>query len=350
MGIKQQRTAGALGSSTGFTLVELLVVVAIIGILVALLLPAIQAAREAARRSQCQNHMKQISLATLNFENTRKYLPPSKWFAQRRVAGSTAPQVVSHSTLAYVLPYVEETALSSQYSLEFNWDETTRGPNQSQSNHELNQTLVPVFRCPTAPQERATGTGATSLANTGAIDYRVCDAFALGTKSDGTKVALQEFLDSTPPKVQRRPNSKGGYHSVLWNQSSLADPTNSKYARLKDTTDGLSQTMMWFETGGAPLKYILGVLQSSGIAGNSSETQGGRSWADGDNWYVIHDHCGDSFFNCNNNEEIYSFHSGGAFFGFGDGAVHFISADISPDVFVSLFTRDSSDVITDNQF
>ena len=69
----------------GFTLVELLVVIAIIGILVALLLPAVQAAREAARRAQCQNHMKNIALAVLNFESAKKHLPKG-FVSQPRLA------------------------------------------------------------------------------------------------------------------------------------------------------------------------------------------------------------------------------------------------------------------------
>src|SRR3954452_23921789 len=104
--------------SRAFTLVELLVVIAIIGILVALLLPAIQAAREAARRSQCINKMKQLSLAVLNYESARKVLPygntPNFTGAWKTglctgVAGpGTATNGLAHYTVfAYILPYIE---------------------------------------------------------------------------------------------------------------------------------------------------------------------------------------------------------------------------------------------------
>jgi hypothetical protein len=108
---------------------------------------------------------------------------------------------------------------------------------------------------------------------------------------------------------------------------------------------------MWTEVGGAPVYYRDGVLVSSGRPNSSltGETQGGDSWANFDNFYHIGHppHCG-AFFSCHNNEEIYSFHSGGAMFGFGDGTVRFIQDSIDPDVFLSIFTRDSEDVVNDS--
>ncbi|HVT30678.1 MAG TPA: DUF1559 domain-containing protein, partial [Lacipirellulaceae bacterium] len=90
----------------GFTLVELLVVIAIIGILVALLLPAIQAAREAARRAQCQNHLKQIALAVLNYESAKKKFPPG--FV------SQPSQFESWGWPIFILPSLEEQSLYDQ--------------------------------------------------------------------------------------------------------------------------------------------------------------------------------------------------------------------------------------------
>src|SRR3954471_1532815 len=102
-----------------FTLVELLVVIAIIGILVALLLPAIQAAREAARRTTCQNHMKQLGLATLNYEVSRKQLPPSK--SSVFIVGPTGATQVQHSTIQYILSYMEETAIAEKWDFKKSW-------------------------------------------------------------------------------------------------------------------------------------------------------------------------------------------------------------------------------------
>jgi prepilin-type N-terminal cleavage/methylation domain-containing protein/prepilin-type processing-associated H-X9-DG protein len=104
----------------GFTLVELLVVIAIIGILVALLLPAIQAAREAARRSSCQNNVKQIALAFHNYESAHQALPPAMLYD-----GSGEPQ--KWSPMARVLPYLEEANFESQINYESKYEEVTFG-------------------------------------------------------------------------------------------------------------------------------------------------------------------------------------------------------------------------------
>src|SRR5437016_5002372 len=89
-----------------FTLVELLVVIAIIGVLVALLLPAVQTAREASRRSQCANNIKQIGLGVANYESTYRAMPPGNYHS------------VFGSWLVWILPYVEQQALRDRYSNE----------------------------------------------------------------------------------------------------------------------------------------------------------------------------------------------------------------------------------------
>lgn len=134
------------GSRAGFTLVELLVVIAIIGILVALLLPAVQAAREAARRSQCVNNVKQIGLAMQNYHDTNRQLPPGSisccWGTWQMA----------------VLPFVEEQILGDAYQFlpkdavlfdnDYRYDSLDLSANPPIRNLEVVQTRMPAFTCP----------------------------------------------------------------------------------------------------------------------------------------------------------------------------------------------------------
>src|SRR6186997_2060270 len=99
----------------GFTLIELLVVIAVISVLIALLLPAVQQAREAARRSQCKNNLKQIGLAVHNFENSYRHLPVS----------NRPPSVGSKrlSGITRILPYLDQTSVYNIYNQNLQWSD-----------------------------------------------------------------------------------------------------------------------------------------------------------------------------------------------------------------------------------
>lgn len=123
-----------------FTLIELLVVISIIGVLVALLLPAVQAAREAARAISCRNNLKQLGLALLNYESTHRRFPPGR--------GSPLPR--AFSTFAYLLPQLEQGPLHSkidfgQAPVEFSVGATLY---DGSPNRPVASVALPVLNCP----------------------------------------------------------------------------------------------------------------------------------------------------------------------------------------------------------
>ncbi len=152
----------------GFTLVELLVVIAIIGILVALLLPAIQAAREAARRTQCSNHLKQIGLALQNYHDTYQILPPSYV--------NNGPDIKWGWGLL-ILPFMENQALFDNID-PIRWGGGGGNAVHRADQNEFLEEKIDSYRCPSDPMSRDTNPYFTGTGPAGASNYVISEGVA----------------------------------------------------------------------------------------------------------------------------------------------------------------------------
>jgi len=128
-----------LNQSKGFTLVELLVVIAIIGVLVSMMLPGVQAAREAARKTDCANRVRQLALATHMHHNTHRYFPPARYESRPDADASAQCGLETPTWLARVMPFIEQVELSSRWDFSKPWHE----------HEESVRNVVPdIFLCP----------------------------------------------------------------------------------------------------------------------------------------------------------------------------------------------------------
>jgi len=164
---------GSRSIRAGFTLVELLVVIAIIGVMVGLLLPAVQSAREAARRMQCQNNMKQLGLALHNHESTYKKFPSAGEgysMCLSAAGGAGSKQILDSNSLLDLLPYIEQQNLFDRFNRKEaralvpnamrNSNGALVGDPMTNGNAVLCGEIVPTFICPsdnTGPKDRLTG-------------------------------------------------------------------------------------------------------------------------------------------------------------------------------------------------
>ncbi len=219
----------------GFTLVELLVVIAIIGTLIALLLPAVQSAREAARRMQCSNNLKQMGLAVHNYHTAHGCFPPGGITEGE----STSSQKTRINWAIALLPYMEQQTLYDRYDHSaYNQD-----PGKSNGNELVRQALVATYVCPSEPhggdlQVPGTGPGGDPARGGAGLEYRTgsykCVA---GAVTDDMPLREQGWWDmyfaSWPlPDYHRR----GVMH-----MTGVLDWTCE---RIRDVTDGTSNTLM----------------------------------------------------------------------------------------------------------
>jgi prepilin-type N-terminal cleavage/methylation domain-containing protein len=268
----------------GFTLVELLVVITIIGVLIALLLPAVQAAREAARRMQCSNNLKQIGLALHGYHTALESFPP----------GCLSYEVMDHCWTTMILPYLELQSLHDRYHFDRKWSDPV--------NAAVVSTDLPVFMCPSTAHNDYTGAG-----DYGGIDGTELTGLAAGWGvREGYECGMLLDVNETYPTNLSQP-----YRLVR-----LIRPTH-----IVDVTDGTTMTIIVCEDSGR------------------TKAQGG-CWADGQQVYTV-----DYGIQISPNNEPWSDHTGGVQGLMVDGSAHFFPDVMDPYTLGALITRANGEVI-----
>lgn len=296
---------------TAFTLVELLVVIAILGILVALLLPAINASRAAARKTQCLNNVRQIGLATQNYVSTNDRLPPGyeyKIVADDSTGNSGA---VINGFLTLILPHLEEQNLENNYNYDQGFD------------HKVNQpvvnTPVPIFSCASTPGDR-----------TMEIDNQLA-LFAGGTPRQGHTGQATDYFGIRNVHDSDGNRAEGVFRAILPKQ--MGGKRREYPLRLAQIKDGTSKTILMVEMAGRPFRYAQGEN-----LGKQNYYAGTWAGINGEMLYAIDPNVktapspGPCFINCNSFYTPYSFHAGGVVVGLCDGSVHFLAESTDFDV------------------
>jgi len=311
---------GLVRQRRAFTLIELLIVIAIFAILMSLLAAGVQRVREIANQTVCRNNLRQIGLAYNEYRNDHGAFPPLAISEPSRPTG-WAP---------FILPYVEQDALAKQYN--------AQAPFYDSANQAVIRTRLKLFQCPSAPSRTAsqdpysasivTPEGVTVSWEASPSDYTPLRAVGIILlRSDACAGDQMKF-----PK-----NLEGAL---------LAD----KRRLFTEITDGASNTILVVEVAGRPQLWQAGRNTGTLVDANST---GFGGWGDGFSIPTFYGSSSDGKqspgicgINCSNAFGLYSFHTGGAFCVFVDASVHYLSIRLSlHDSLIPLITANGDDTI-----
>jgi prepilin-type N-terminal cleavage/methylation domain-containing protein/prepilin-type processing-associated H-X9-DG protein len=372
-----------------FTLVELLVVIAIIGILVALLLPAIQAAREAARRSQCTNNMKQLGLGILNYESSKKRLPAP---GQCDSTGGASTTYMIHSTATVILPHIEQQAVYDMFDHDTDpiaaYSATPSGTafktptgcllhakakgrnydDPSNPNFQIAaKSKIDSFICPSVPISNMERDPVHSY---GGIDYMVIALSDVDARPGSATYGMRTVPSGSPE----------------WLSQVVAPYLDCEGGGINRVTDGTTHTIMWIEDAGRahPDVDIHGAfstrftpVSSAADPINMASGANGRrvfAWADADavsNGYSGPSNaiapaskvaqlnnnstpyggpaeCRWSVNNCGPNDEPFAYHPGGVNATMGDGSVRFLNENINGVVIKWLIGAEDGEAVNED--
>lgn len=312
-------------SRSGFTLIELLVVIAIIAVLIGLLLPAVQKVREAAARMQCSNNLKQLGLALHNFHDSNSVFPASGW----TMAGPGNPGGKYVGWRPLILPFIEQENLRRLFDINTNWWEG--------ANLAAGSIAVKTFQCPSVPQRK-------DVLSAVARAPRPAMIFTSPLAPTDYEAIMGVVPACINPHLASPLYNEGNRFSVMYRNSRT---------RMTDVGDGTSTTIMVVECSARPLVFRNRNAQP--LLNNDQ----GIGWIDSEGPFSLHGAkrdgseegcgpaggCNDSM-NRRNDNEIFSFHTGGANFLFADGHVQFIRESIPLPVMATLCTAQGGEVIS----
>ena len=345
----------------GFTLIELLVVIAIIAVLISLLLPAVQSAREAARRAQCVNNIKQVVLACHTYESQIGSFPPNS-IADGGWSGTW------WAWPSFILPQMEQAGIYN--SINYSW--SCCNP----VNQTAYLTIISSFACPSDDSFKLYSDRVYIDVNLPVFggSSPAAPTNYVGSQGDMMNNTIFDYLCVDPAQIAYK-NANGGASNgctpppVWWTGSAapfrgiFGDCSNAVSIKISQVTDGLSNTMMigenspnlnsglaWVSGNDIYATTILPMNWMTKLRNGQSDPATGEvctpaGWNPGDPSQQTH---------CFNNQWYYqgfkSFHPGGCNFGFCDGSVKFLKQTINVRAYMGLSSRGGGEVISADQY